>query len=129
MDDKLNWHGIPLDKIQGWCGYLEDKINEEIKEVFKDAPKKGFCSITKLTNNPNKWMVQGETRSGYCPGLKVGYTCIVGDFWTSVVKDIDWDNKIFTTLNSKYKFDFYDDINEIFRGGTSTSTIREENSD
>lgn len=98
-----------LDKIQEHL----NKVDEYIENLFKDSPKRGKCTLTKLEGKNNDKYVLGMQRTGYCPGIKVGYGCKVENntrwFITSVVQDIDWEKGIFHTLNSTYKFEFHED--------------------
>ena len=95
-----------LQNIQNKINDIEDKINK----LYSSSPKKGKCKLTKISKNPGAIQF-GEKHYGYCPGIVVGYSCIIqgiSPMYTSIVQSIDWNKGEFTTLNSKYKFEFYD---------------------
>lgn len=86
-------------------------VEEQIERIYSKSPKKGKCTLTKLSNNPG-YVLPGEKHTGYCLGIVEGYSCILqgnGNFYTSIVESIDWDKGEFKTLNSTYKFEFHDE--------------------
>ena len=96
---------------------MHDEADRKIEEMFKDSPKRGHCTLTKVNGVHNERFNPGYTASGYCPGIVVGLSCRVDNvhrwFMTSVVTSIDWEKEEFTTLNSIYKFHFDEDNSRV----------------
>lgn len=106
---KLN-EGRVVAHLKDLARYI-NSIEEKIEKIYSGSPKKGKCTLTKISNNPG-YVLPGESHTGYCPGIITGYSCLLqggGGFTTSVVESIDWDKGEFKTLNSTYKFKFYDE--------------------
>lgn len=86
-----------------------DNLIEYVQNYIDEHAKPGFITLTKIEGTEPL----GEKHSGYTKGLCEGIGCRLESpdgFWfhTSIIKEIDWENQIFTTLNSKYKFEFDD---------------------
>lgn len=88
-------------------------MTEELYTALHKS-KQGWISISRETD--------GKGDEGYTDAFGEGLSCHVSNphrwYYTSVIQKIDWDNKVFTTLNSRYKFNFiehfetdYDDSN------------------
>jgi len=85
------------------------------ENIYNDLheSKEGTIKIVKISNNPG--LPEGESIEGYTPAFGKGLSCYIdcGEtyYYTSVIKEIDWENKIFYTLNSKYSFEFNESTN------------------
>lgn len=79
-------------------------------EYINTNSKKGYIKVTKLEGSNNEKYKPGATHEGNTFNFIEGVGAFIstGDTWfhTSIIKDIDWENKIFHTLNSTYKFEF-----------------------
>lgn len=84
-------------------------LTEEQFNAFKNS-KEGFIGIRKI--KPEK----GRTQKGFTVAFGEGISCYLENpetwYQTSTVTKIDWDKKIFTTLNSTYTFEFYGTKND-----------------
>lgn len=85
------------------------QLEESLDKIYKGNPlHKKVITITKLSDNPNPTISKGESVTGVTFGLVKGHSCLVDDFCTSIVKEIDFDKQIFKTLNSVYKYEIND---------------------
>ena len=68
--------------------------------------KMGDIEIEKVVDNP----LDTVKMKGITPGFGEGISCYMEDndtyYYTSTVQSIDWENNVFHTLNSEYKFKF-----------------------
>lgn len=81
-----------------------NKYQEKFKDIYKDALGYGtYMRVAKISNNPPEYMEEG-----YSSGIRIGYSVFLDRanwrFNTSVVTEIDEENRIFKTLNSTYKY-------------------------
>lgn len=92
----------------------EDFVNKYGKDsiFIYEAVKKskmGDIEIKKISNDPLD-TVKVIKMKGITPGFGEGISCCMEDkdmyYYTSTVQSIDWENNIFHTLNSEYKFKF-----------------------
>lgn len=98
--------------VKGWWSEEKplnvEEIVEYVLEYIKKHSKSGYMTIEKIEGTNNDKYVLGSKQSGYCKYFAENISCYVEktDRWyaTSIVKEIDWENKIFKTLNSTYKF-------------------------
>ena len=69
--------------------------------------KMGDIEIDKVLNSPLDTEVKMK---GITPGFGEGISCYMEDndiyYYTSTIQSIDWENNVFHTLNSEYKFKF-----------------------
>ncbi|WP_287385708.1 hypothetical protein [Lachnospira sp.] len=120
--NKINKIEIPVEIMT-----FDDRVNNilELKKLSKEEflarypdeniyndlhnSKVGHIKITKISTNPG-YLGENESREGFTPGFGEGISCIISNpeyyYYTSIIKQIDWENKIFYTLNSKYSFEF-----------------------
>jgi hypothetical protein len=125
--DKFGEVKIPL-KIEAFDDRLQNIL--ELKKLSKEEflskypdeniyidlqdSKEGHIKITKISDNPG-YLKDGDTKEGYTPAFGEGLSCYMdcGEtyYYTSVIREIDWENKIFYTLNSKYSFEFNESTN------------------
>lgn len=88
--------------------FLSKYSDESIYDCLKDS-KEGHIKITKISDNAGA-LKNGEAKEGYTSVFGEGLSCYIdcGETYyrTSVIREIDWENKIFYTLNSKYSFEF-----------------------
>jgi len=93
--------------------FLSKYPDENIYNDLQNS-KEGHIKITKISDNPG-YLSEGNTKEGYTPAFGEGISCYMNCddsyYYTSVVKKIDWENKIFYTLNSKYSFEFNESTN------------------
>lgn len=94
-------------------------ILDEIKKS-----KSGWIKIKKISDNGG-YLTKNESESGWFAVFAKGMSLYIGDgshyYYTSNIVDIDWDKKLFLTLNSIYSFeiteydakDMVDAINEL----------------
>jgi hypothetical protein len=79
-----------------------------IYEAVKKS-KMGDIEIEKISNDPLD-TVKVIKMKGVTPGFGEGISCCMEDkdmyYYTSTIQSIDWENNIFHTLNSEYKFKF-----------------------
>ena len=80
----------------------------EIYRTLQDS-KIGFIYITKVSDNPG-YVDKGQSEYGVTSAFGENLSLYIsgGDRWfrTSVIQKIYWDKGEFTTLNSRYKFEF-----------------------
>lgn len=97
MDRKIKSSTIEFSKI------------EELEKLYKQSPKRGHVQVYKISDNIGE-ITKNDIYNGYCLGIVPGLPVVVNGSsrWlqTSTVKDVDWENEIFHTLNSVYKFKF-----------------------
>ena len=98
------------------------KYSNILDEVKKS--KSGWIKIKKISDNGG-YLTKNESESGWFAVFAKGMSLYIGDgshyYYTSNIVDIDWDKKLFLTLNSIYSFeiteydakDMVDAINEL----------------
>ena len=98
------------------------KYSNILDEVKKS--KSGWIKIKKISDNGG-YLTKNESESGWFAVFVKGMSLYIGDgshyYYTSNIVDIDWDKKLFLTLNSIYSFeiteydakDMVDAINEL----------------
>lgn len=104
---------------------LESLVKDpKLIEGIKNS-KSGWIKIKKISNNIG-YLFTNESVSGWFAILTKGMSLHLGDdsqfYYTSNIVDIDWDKKLFLTLNSIYSFeiteydakDMIDAIEELF---------------
>lgn len=93
--------------------FLSKYPDEGIYNDLQDS-KEGHIKITKISDNSG-YLENGDSREGYTPAFGEGLSCYMdcggNYYYTSVIREIDWENKIFYTLNSKYSFEFDESTN------------------
>lgn len=99
------------------------KYSNILDEVKKS--KSGWIKIKKISDNGG-YLTKNESESGWFAVFAKGMSLYIGDgshyYYTSNIMDIDWDKKLFLTLNSIYSFeiteydakDMIDAIEELF---------------
>jgi hypothetical protein len=104
-------------------------ILDEIKNS-----KSGWIKIKKISDNGG-YLTKNESESGWFAVFAKGMSLYIGNgshyYYTSNIVDIDWDKKLFLTLNSIYSFeiteydakDMIDAINELF----SNKNVKHQN--
>ena len=129
IDNMNNFDGV---KIPVKIEYFDDRVKNilELKNLSKEEflskypdeniytdlqnSKEGHIKIVKISDNPG-YLKEGGIREGYTPAFGKGLSCYIdcGEiyYYTSIIRDIDWENKIFYTLNSKYSFEFDESTN------------------
>lgn len=91
---------------------LEDFVrvggNPELYKALKDS-KVGYIKITKISDNVG-YLSSGESEEGITAAFGEGLSLYIADveqwYRTSIIQNIYWDKGEFTTLNSRYKFEF-----------------------
>lgn len=82
--------------------------NPELHRAIKDS-KVGYIKITKMSNNSG-YLRSGESEEGITAAFGEGLSLYISDreqwYRTSIIQKIFWDKGEFTTLNSRYKFEF-----------------------
>lgn len=82
--------------------------NAELHRAIKDS-KVGYIKITKISNNPG-YLSNDESEEGITAAFGEGISLYIAgvEQWyrTSVIQKINWDKGDFTTVNSRYKFEF-----------------------
>lgn len=82
--------------------------NPELHRAIKDS-KVGYIKITKMSNN-SSYLLSGESKEGITAAFGEGLSLYIAGIeqWyrTSIIQKIFWDKGEFTTLNSRYKFEF-----------------------
>lgn len=82
--------------------------NPELHRAIKDS-KVGYIKITKVSSNGG-YLSSGESEEGITAAFGEGLSLYIADveqwYRTSVIQKIYWDKGEFTTLNSRYKFEF-----------------------
>lgn len=91
---------------------LETKSEDSIKDPkiidrIKDS-KSGWITIKKISDNAG-YLNTNESESGWFAIFAKGLSLYIGTdshyYYTSNIVDIDWDKKLFLTLNSIYSFE------------------------
>ena len=106
FDDRINniLELKKLSKEEFLSKYPDEGIFNDLQES-----KEGHIKITKISDNSG-YLKNGDVREGYTPAFGEGLSCYMdcGEtyYFTSTIREIDWKNKIFYTLNSKYSFEF-----------------------
>lgn len=82
------------------------KYSNILDEVKKS--KSGWIKIKKISDNGG-YLIKNESESGWFAVFTKGMSLYIGDgshyYYTSNIVDIDWDKKLFLTLNSIYSFE------------------------
>lgn len=82
--------------------------NPELHKAIKDS-KVGYIKITKISSNEG-YLSEGESEEGITAAFGEGISLYIADvekwYRTSVIQKIFWDRQEFTTMNSRYKFEF-----------------------
>lgn len=82
--------------------------NPELYKAIQDS-KVGHIKITKVSSNGG-YLSSGESEEGITAAFGEGLSLYIADvgqwYRTSVIQKIYWDKGEFTTLNSRYKFEF-----------------------
>ena len=98
------------------------KYSNILDELKKS--KSGWIKIKKISDNGG-YLTKNESESGWFAVFAKGMSLYIGDgshyYYTSNIVDIDWNKKLFLTLNSIYSFeiteydakDMVDAINEL----------------
>jgi hypothetical protein len=98
------------------------KYSNILNEIKKS--KSGWIKIKKISDNGG-YLTKNESESGWFAVFAKGMSLYIGNgshyYYTSNIVDIDWDKKLFLTLNSIYSFeiteydakDMVDAINEL----------------
>lgn len=98
------------------------KYSNILNEIKKS--KSGWIKIKKISDNGG-YLTKNESESGWFAVFAKGMSLYIGDgshyYYTSNIVDIDWDKKLFLTLNSIYSFeiteydakDMVDAVNEL----------------
>lgn len=83
-------------------------------ELLQNA-KEGYIVIEKISNNSG-YLRKGEVQRGYTPAFGEGLACYIDNidsyYFTSNITSINWEDNTFNTLNSTYKFKFYENQNK-----------------
>ena len=93
-----------------WLEPFENLENFEATfgDELKEAPKGEV--VIRLIEGGNEYMIVGDTKCGYTPGIKVGYHVWIqspkGSYMTSEVQSIDFAAETFTCVQSTYHFHF-----------------------
>ena len=107
----------------------ENELNEDLAKYSNildeiKKSKSGWIKIKKISDNGG-YLTKNESESGWFAVFAKGMSLYIGDgshyYYTSNIVDIDWDKKLFLTLNSIYSFeiteydakDMVDAINEL----------------
>lgn len=82
------------------------KYSNILDEIKKS--KSGWIKIKKISDNGG-YLTKNESESGWFAVFAKGMSLYIGDgshyYYTSNIVDIDWDKKLFLTLNSIYSFE------------------------
>lgn len=82
------------------------KYSNILDELKKS--KSGWIKIKKISDNGG-YLTKNESESGWFAVFAKGMSLYIGDgshyYYTSNIVDIDWDKKLFLTLNSIYSFE------------------------
>ncbi len=107
--------GVREIKEMDIANFENSKFKEEMEEkdfLLIKGTKSGYIFIRKISNNSG-YLSNNESRNGFTPMFSEGLSCYIflddlyeDYYYTSVIESIDWENKIFTTINSKYSFEF-----------------------
>lgn len=87
-----------------------DKIEQFLKDWIYSHAKKGYIEITQIKGNQEGRFERGHTKT-FMEGCSLHISTINRWYRTSIIESIDWENNTFKTLNSTYKFNFYEDKN------------------
>lgn len=87
---------------------LENLVQDpKLIEGIKNS-KSGWIKIKKISDNAG-YLNMGESMFGWFAIFAKGLSLYMGDdshfYYTSNIVDIDWDKKLFLTLNSIYSFE------------------------
>lgn len=87
---------------------LENLVKDpKLIEGIKNS-KSGWIKIKKISDNAG-YLNEGESMFGWFAILAKGLSLYMGDeshfYYTSNIVDIDWNKKLFLTLNSIYSFE------------------------
>ena len=87
---------------------LENLVKDpKLIEGIKNS-KSGWIKIKKISDNVG-YLSEGESMFGWFAIFAKGLSLYMGDdshfYYTSNIVDIDWDKKLFLTLNSIYSFE------------------------
>lgn len=108
------------------------KYSNILDEIKKS--KSGWIKIKKISDNGG-YLTKNESESGWFAVFAKGMSLYIGNgshyYYTSNIVDIDWDKKLFLTLNSIYSFeiteydakDMIDAIDELI----SNRNVRHQN--
>ena len=108
------------------------KYSNILDEIKKS--KSGWIKIKKISDNGG-YLTKNESESGWFAVFAKGMSLYIGNgshyYYTSNIVDIDWDKKLFLTLNSIYSFeiteydakDMVDAVNELI----SNRNVRHQN--
>ena len=93
---------------------LEARVNNDLSEELNNALQNSKCGIIHV-----KHANTGKTHYGITAAFGEGIGCYMSNednwFTTSTIKKINWEEKHFETLNSKYFFDFEElDFQELY---------------
>lgn len=99
--------------------------NSELHRAIQDS-KVGYIRITKISSNGG-YLSTGESEKGITAAFGEGLSLYIVDveqwYRTSVIQKIYWDRGEFTTLNSRYKFEFEEiDYRTILEGLKNENT-------
>ena len=112
--------------------YGTSTLKNCIDEIKKS--KSGWIKIKKISDNGG-YLTKNESESGWFAVFAKGMSLYIGNvshyYYTSNIVDIDWDKKLFLTLNSIYSFeiteydakDMVDAINELI----SNKNVKHQN--
>lgn len=82
------------------------KYSNILDEIKKS--KSGWIKIKKISDNGG-YLTKNESESGWFAVFAKGMSLYIGNdshyYYTSNIVDIDWDKKLFLTLNSIYSFE------------------------
>jgi hypothetical protein len=92
--------------------HLKDFIkaggNCELHQAIKDS-KVGYIKITKISSNGG-YLAEGDSEEGITAAFGEGVGLYIAgvEQWykTTTIRNIFWDEGEFTTMNSRYKFEF-----------------------
>lgn len=85
--------------------FIKKYGDSPLYEIIRNS-KMGDIEIEKVVDSP----LDEVKMKGITPGFSEGMSCYIEDndryYYTSTIQSIDWENNIFHTLNSDYKFKF-----------------------
>ena len=83
------------------------EATQELYEALQNS-KSGYIKI--------KHAITGDIHYGYTDTFGEGISCFLSNmhnwYTTSIIKHINWEEKYFDTLNSRYYFEFTEDKND-----------------
>ena len=95
------WYRLKAMSLEQFVAQSQLPNAEEVYNAIQNA-QQGYIKITKDGT--------GEVHSGFTPGFNESISCymVTVSRWysTSIIKKINWEEKYFITLNSKYWFEF-----------------------